>query len=61
VRFTRASAAHLEACPQCAQALDRTVSAIDALGYRLFDIVDPNPAVPVATAMALPTLPRERS
>jgi hypothetical protein len=54
LRFSRAAAAHLDACPQCAQPLDRTLSATSALGYRLFDPADPRPALPVAGAMALP-------
>jgi len=54
LRFTRASAAHLDACPECTQPLDRTATASDMLGYRLFDIADPHPAVPAAIEMALP-------
>jgi hypothetical protein len=54
LRFTRASAAHLDACPQCAQPLERTANATQALGYRLFDIADPHPALPAAVEMELP-------
>jgi hypothetical protein len=62
VRFSRASAAHVDACPQCAQPLERAASATDILGYRLFDIADPHPALPAAVAMTMPTPspPRER-
>jgi hypothetical protein len=54
LRFARASAAHLEACPVCTQPLVRIASASDALGYSLFDIADPHPAMPMARAVALP-------
>ena len=57
LRFDRASAADLLACPLCAQPLRRIASAKDALGYPLFDITDPRPAVPVAGAVTLPTPP----
>jgi hypothetical protein len=57
LRFDRASAAHLLACPTCAQPLHRIAGASDALGYRLFDIADPRPAMPVAGAVALPMPP----
>jgi predicted anti-sigma-YlaC factor YlaD len=60
LRFTRGSAAHLDACPECTQPLDRTASASDTLGYRLFDIADPRPALPAAIAMALPAPPPAR-
>jgi hypothetical protein len=53
-------AAHLEACPVCAQPLDRIAGAKDALGYPLFDLTDPRPALPVAGALALPTPPPAR-
>jgi hypothetical protein len=36
------------------------ISAQDALGYRLFDIADPSPAVPATVAMALPSAPAPR-
>ena len=57
LRFDHASAAHLHACPVCAQSLHRVTGAKDALGYPLFDITDPRPAVPVADAVALPPPP----
>jgi hypothetical protein len=41
----------------CAQPLHRVTGAKDALGYPLFDITDPRPAVPVADAVALPPPP----
>jgi hypothetical protein len=57
LRFARNPAAHLETCPQCTQPVHWIISAQDALGYRLFDISDPSPAVPAAIAMALPIAP----
>jgi hypothetical protein len=54
LRFSRASAAHIETCPRCTQPLHRIASARDALGYPLFDISDPLPAVPTAVGVALP-------
>jgi hypothetical protein len=54
LRFSRSSAASLESCPRCTQPLHRIASAQDALGYQLFDIADPSPALPVAGAVALP-------
>ena len=60
LRFDRASAADLLACPLCAQPLRRIASAKDALGYPLFDITDPRPAMPVAGGLALPAPPSVR-
>ena len=60
LRFDRALAAHLEACPVCAQPLHRIAGAKDALGYPLFDVTDPRPATPVAGALALPAPPPAR-
>jgi anti-sigma factor ChrR (cupin superfamily) len=62
LRFSRAAAAHLEACPHCAGPIHRIASAQDALGYSLFDIADPARRAPAAEAMALPAPrdPRER-
>jgi predicted amidophosphoribosyltransferase len=54
MRFSPASAAHIETCPRCAQPLHRIASAQEALGYPLFVIADPSPAVPTAAAVALP-------
>jgi hypothetical protein len=54
LRFSRAPAAHIETCPRCTQPLHRIASARDALGYPLFDISDPRPAVPTAVGVALP-------
>lgn len=61
LRFDRASAVYLEVCPVCAQPLARVASAMEALGYSLFDLTDPPPAMPVASSLALPPPPRERS
>ena len=41
-----------EACPTCEGPLEPT-SASAALGYRLFEITDPLPLSPTATAMAV--------
>jgi hypothetical protein len=62
LRFSRAAAASLDACPRCMQPLHRTASAEDAVGYSLFDIADPSPEVPAARAIALAILdhPYER-
>ena len=60
LRFDRALAAHLEACPVCAQPLHRIAGAKDALGYPLFDVTDPRPSTPEAGALALPTPPPAR-
>jgi hypothetical protein len=60
LRFARNPAAPLETCPQCTQPVHWMMSAQDALGYRLFDISDPSPAVPAAVAMALPSAPAPR-
>jgi hypothetical protein len=53
VRFSRASAAQFDACPHCALPLDRTAGPADVIGYRLFDIADPVPALPAAVAQAI--------
>jgi len=54
MRFTSASAAYLEACPACGQALQPVSSARAALGYRLFDLSEPLPELPIALEAALP-------
>src|SRR3954452_11580679 len=54
LRFTSASAASLEACPECGQALLSVPSARVALGYRLFEFSEPLPELPIAVEAALP-------
>jgi hypothetical protein len=53
LRFTAASTASLTTCPECARYLEVT-SAAATLGYRLFDIDAPPPALPMAVEVALP-------
>ena len=57
MRFTSATAAYLEACPSCGQALQSVPSARAALGYRLFEFTDPLTELPVAVEAALPVPP----
>jgi hypothetical protein len=61
LRFSRATAAHLVACPFCAAAL-QDLSASDLLGFRLIAL-DPllaDDPVAEALAVALPVPPRSR-
>jgi hypothetical protein len=60
LRFTSASAASLEACPGCGQALQSIPSARAALGYRLFEFDEPLPELPIAAEAALPVSGRGR-
>jgi hypothetical protein len=54
LRFATAAAATLTSCPECGQALQAVGSAEATLGYRLFDAIDPPPALPIANEAALP-------
>jgi hypothetical protein len=54
LRFTGAPAASLTSCPHCDEVLQPVVSAALTMGYRLYDVVDPLPAMPTAVAVALP-------
>jgi hypothetical protein len=59
LRFTRAAAAYLVACPECGQPPHPVVSAERVLGFRLatddYDYdYDDSAVIPVALAIALP-------
>jgi len=56
LRFSSASAARFTSCPECARDLEVAPSAEATLGYRLFEAMDPPPAMPIAAEMALPIL-----
>jgi predicted nucleic acid-binding Zn-ribbon protein len=54
LRFATAAAATLTSCPECGRALQAVDSAEATLGYRLFEAIDPSPALPMAVEAALP-------
>jgi hypothetical protein len=54
LRFTNAVTAALTTCPECGRELQAVNSAETILGYRLFEAVDPHPALPMAVEAALP-------
>ena len=54
LRFTRAATATVTTCPDCGRDLEAVESAEAMLGFRLFTIVDPGPALPMAVEAALP-------
>ena len=54
LRFTPAAAAILATCPECRGDLRAVASAEALVGHRLFDPIDPLPALPTAAEMALP-------
>jgi hypothetical protein len=53
LRFTRAAAASLLACPACGEPPQQVLSAEDALGFRLVAADDHSDTPPVALAVAL--------
>jgi hypothetical protein len=53
LRFTRAAAAHLVACPLCGEP-PRSIATELTLGYRLLTDDDRTDTLPVAVAIALP-------
>jgi len=53
LRFTRAAAAHLVACPSCGEPT-RSVASGLTLGYRLLTDDDRTGTLPMAVAVALP-------
>jgi hypothetical protein len=53
LRFTRATAAYLVACPQCGEP-PRPVADERALGFRLLTDDDRSEALPHAVAVAMP-------
>lgn len=55
LRFTAAATATITTCPECDRPLEAVISAADALGFRLFTPLDPQPKLPMAVAAALPT------
>ena len=55
LRLTVAAAATLTNCPECERDLELATSAAALLGYRLFDVLDAPPALPMAAEAALPT------
>jgi hypothetical protein len=54
LRFTRAATATLTTCPGCGRDLEAVGSAEAMLGFRLFTVADPRPALPMAVEAALP-------
>jgi hypothetical protein len=59
LRFSRETAAHLAACPFCAQPL-QNLAATDVLGFRLLSVeplLGDDPAVARAVALELPRTP----
>jgi hypothetical protein len=54
LRFTRAAAALLTACPDCGLVLEPVPAARAALGYRLFVGGDRAPSPPLAVQVAIP-------
>ncbi|MEA2268713.1 MAG: hypothetical protein QOC64_1323 [Solirubrobacteraceae bacterium] len=57
LRFGSASAAFHETCPRCGEPLEPVATAEQVLGFRLFNIVDALPALPMAAEAALPVDP----
>jgi hypothetical protein len=54
LRFTIAARATFTTCPECDRPLQAVGSAEATLGYRLFVMDDPQPALPMAAEAALP-------
>jgi hypothetical protein len=62
LRFTRAAAAYLVACPYCGEPPQPVLRAASVLGFRLVSDDDRSDSLPVARAIALPIpTPSERS
>jgi hypothetical protein len=53
LRFSGVATVTLTSCPECGRALEAVASAEAAMGLRLFDALDPPPALPTATEAAL--------
>jgi predicted amidophosphoribosyltransferase len=53
LRFTRAAAAYLVACPDCGAPLEPVLSAERVIGFRLFSDDVRSHSLPVALAVAL--------
>jgi hypothetical protein len=55
LRFTRATAAHLVACPECGAPPEPVLSAERVIGFRLASGIDElSDTLPIAVAVALP-------
>jgi hypothetical protein len=54
IRFAGAATASLETCPQCDGELAPVISAVETIGYRLFDAADAPHELPMAVEAALP-------
>lgn len=54
LRFTRAAASYLEACPACGEPPQPVRSAADVLGFRLVSDRDGAGSLPDALAVSLP-------
>jgi predicted amidophosphoribosyltransferase len=54
LRFTRAAATYLTACPQCGEQLQPNPKAERMVGFRLFSHDDAPDVVPEAVAIAMP-------
>lgn len=54
LRFTRAAAAHLGACPRCGEPLQSIPSAEGMIGFRLVSPDEFGDALPEAVAIAMP-------
>ncbi|MHB8691045.1 MAG: hypothetical protein ACYDHH_07335 [Solirubrobacteraceae bacterium] len=52
LRFNRATAAHLTACPACGGPLKPLAELDAALGFRLFQLEDASPELPEAIAVS---------
>lgn len=59
LRFTRAAAAHLVACPECDKPLQSIASLELAFGFRVFRFEDPAHSLPEAVAVAIPSFEPE--
>jgi hypothetical protein len=55
LRFSTAATATLTTCPECDRDLEAVGSAGATLGYRLFTPLDPQPALPMAVEVELPS------
>jgi predicted RNA-binding Zn-ribbon protein involved in translation (DUF1610 family) len=54
IRFTPAAAAHLVACPQCGEPLQRADGLKEIVGFRLFTLEDVPHTLPEAVAVSMP-------
>jgi predicted amidophosphoribosyltransferase len=54
LRFTPAATAHLAACPECGEPLQRQAGMDGMVGFRLFRLEDVPHALPEAVAVSIP-------